>query len=190
MLRSTLAAVGLAALFTTGVIAQTTGGRSAFALRASAHLQQPIQPRPDVLSQLLSEVHELRLVLQRQGADSARIQLLISRLSIQETRVSRLARDLDDVREQLGRTVGELARGAERVKDMEGVLASNTDPNERSAIEQQTLMMRRQLVELRAQEQRLRAREAELDSSYGSEQARWVEISNRLDELERTLARP
>jgi len=55
---------------------------------------------------------------------------------------------------------------------------------------EQTLMMRRQLVELRAQEQRLRAREAELDSSYGSEQARWVEISNRLDELERTLARP
>ncbi len=34
------------------------------------------------------------------------------------------------------------------------------------------------------------AQESELESSYGAEQARWVEISNRLDELERALARP
>lgn len=172
MLRSLFAIVAFAGLCTTVVFAQAAGGR------------------PDVLTQLLAEVRELRVVLQRQGADTARIQLLISRLTIQETRVSRIARDLDDVREQLVRVTTEQRQMAEGAKNMEGVLSDMADSSQRLQMEQQIKMMNQQLQELRRQEHRLRGQEAELESSLGGEQARWVEISNRLDELERSLGRP
>jgi chromosome segregation ATPase len=172
MLRSMIAIAALAGLWTSVVFAQATGGR------------------PDVLTELLGEVRELRLVLQRQGADSARIQLLISRLTIQETRVSRLARDLDSVREQLSRVTMEQRQASERVKEMDGAISQAADSSERLSIEQQEKMLNQALLELRRQEQRLRAQESELESAFGAEQARWVEISNRLDELERSLGRP
>jgi chromosome segregation ATPase len=179
MFRFTVAAVTLAALVTTGAFAQSAG-----------RARQGAPEQPDALSALLAEVHELRLVLQRQGADSARIQLLVSRLTIQETRVSRLARDLTEARDQLARLDSEQREAAEHLKRMESAAAQISDVRERTDIEEQSAMIRRQLVESRGREQQLRAREAELDASYGAEQARWVEISNRLDELERALARP
>lgn len=172
MLRPLLVVAGVAVACSSVVFAQTTGGR------------------PDVLTQLLGEVRELRLVLQRQGADSARIQLLISRLTIQETRVSRLARDLDNVRDQLARARADQRQSAEHVKNMEESLSQSADASERTTMEQQLKMLKQQIVELGRQEQRFQSQESELESTLGAEQARWVEISNRLDELERSLARP
>jgi predicted nucleic acid-binding Zn-ribbon protein len=153
-------------------------------------LAQTAPEGPDTLSRLLAEVHQLRLVLERQGADTARIQLLISRLTIQETRVSRLARDLDEVREQVARTDEEQRQGAEQLKRMEAALSQIMDVAQKEDFEMQVAMMRRQLADARAREQRLRAREGELDAAFAAEQGRWIEISNRLDELERSLEKP
>jgi predicted nucleic acid-binding Zn-ribbon protein len=171
-IRFLAAAIGLLALLTAGILAQSPAGGS------------------DTLSRLLAEVRELRLVLQRQAADSARIQLLISRLTIQETRVSRLARDLDDVRNQLAQTEEEQRHGAEQLKRMEASLSQVTDLSQKEDFERQVGMMRQQIAVLRAREQRLRGREGELDGAFASEQGRWIEISNRLDDLERALVRP
>lgn len=171
-IRQVVTAVGLLGLFSVGVVAQAPRGGS------------------DVLAQLLAEVHALRVVLERQAADTARIQLLTNRLTIQEARVTRLARDLDDVREQLSRGDVDEREAAEQLKRMETSLSHLSDAAQKEEFEQQVAMMRRQISEARAREQRLRTREGELESAFGAEQARWVEISNRLDELERSLARP
>ena len=171
-IRHVVTAIGLLGLFTVGVMAQ--------APRAGS----------DVLAQLLAEVHALRVVLERQAADTARIQLLTNRLTIQETRVTRLARDLDDVREQLSRGDVDLREAAERLKQMESSLSHLSDTAQKEEFEQQVAMMRRQIAEARARDQRLRTREGELETAFASEQARWIEISNRLDELERSLTKP
>ena len=59
------------------------------------------EPRQDVLAALLTEVRGLRGAIEQMASSSARVQLAMGRLQIQEQRVNTLSRQLTDVRASL-----------------------------------------------------------------------------------------
>ena len=73
----------------------------------SAHAQEP--PRPDVLNALLVEVRGLRIAIEQMSSASARVQLVMGRLQIQEQCVNRFLDRLNGMRESVAGSERELA---------------------------------------------------------------------------------
>jgi chromosome segregation ATPase len=141
----------------------------------------------DVLPALLTEVKGLRAAMEQMASGSTQAQLLVGRLQLQEGRVTSMIRRLDTVRDslagartgynQLAGSIQMLGQGEEAgdksAEGLGGVLAG----------------LKSQLAGAKANVDRLTAEELQLTADITSEQQRWIAINQRLDELERTLAK-
>ena len=148
------------------------------------------QPRGDVdpLPALLSEVHALRIAMEQQAAITPRLQLTLARLNIEEQRVSQLTTQLDTVRQQLAGSNGAMTRMTDELSDIERSLDIETDPARRRQLEVAQRDLHMQIRGNSTTLQELRTRENEAAQQLGTEQARWIELNGRLDELDRLLA--
>jgi hypothetical protein len=147
------------------------------------------QQSDDPLPALLNEVRLLRLAMERSATVSPRIQLLTSRMALQDERVYRFARQAESVRDELDRVTFQNREFATRAKQMEELLALEADPAKRREIEEAQRFMKSEAELQNSREQLLRARESEAATLLATEQTRWMELSQALDELERMLAR-
>ena len=143
----------------------------------------------DTLSALLTEVRLLRQALERSAA-APQIQLLGTRLAVQNERVQSATRDHQAVRETLQKVteeVGELTTRLQSItEDLDrGIANAQT---QRQFQDMQTAL-KMQLATLSTRDSQLRARESELASAVASEQNEWLLLNRRLDEFEKTLAR-
>jgi len=68
-------------------------------------------------------------------------------------------------------------------------LEGSIEPPQRTSIEAELPIVKHQLTLATAEVQRLQTEESQAASQVASEQARWVEINQRLEELDRALAR-
>jgi predicted nucleic acid-binding Zn-ribbon protein len=147
------------------------------------------QPSSDALPALMSEVRQLRIALERTLSVGPRIQLLTSRLSAQAGRMQPLERELSDIRQQLSRTMASVRSHTARVRELEDLIARETDPDRRKQLEREQAEMKAAAEDGAGTEQDLRNRESDLANALAVEQAHWNEINKRLDELEQTLER-
>jgi len=141
----------------------------------------------DVLPALLTEVKGLRAAMEQMASGSTQAQLLVGRLQLQEGRVTSMIRRLDTVRDSLAaaRTHYEQIAGSVRMLQ-QGDEQADKSPNELNGI---LAGLKTQVASARANVDRLSAEEMQLTADIASEQQRWVAINQRLDELERTLAK-
>jgi hypothetical protein len=155
----------------------------AFAVRGSAQAQQP--SGQDVLPALLQEVKGLRAAMEQMATSNAHAQLLVGRLQLQEGRMNGMIRRLDTVRDDLAKADGEYAQITGALKTLQG----DSSPSEIPEKDRDTAVggLRQEVQRVKANVERLRAEEAQLTSDLTAEQARWVDINQRLDELERSL---
>src|SRR5690349_16994164 len=84
---------------------------------------------------LISEMHELRLAIERSTLLNARTQLAISQLQMQEQSIVRLTSQLNDLKQQGAAMNGQKTRFAEEVKDLEAARTSATDPQKVTQLE-------------------------------------------------------
>ena len=143
---------------------------------------------PDTLSALLVEVHALRVAMERATSAAPQIQLLSARLTVQNERVSRATRDADAARQELAHLQQETTNLTTAVAENEDMLTRETDPVRQRQLKDQQRAVKDQLESRSAEEARLRARETELANALAVEQAQWIELNRRLDDLERELA--
>jgi septal ring factor EnvC (AmiA/AmiB activator) len=157
-----------------------------FTARASS--QSPSSTE-DALRALVTELHALRLAMEQQATVSPRIQLSMARLNIEEQRMSQINQQLDQVRRQLTDAITDSQNIANRIQEVERNLADEKDEKKRAEVADflSEFKQHRQPAALLL-EQQLRARELELSRNHDIEQARWIELNSRLDELERVLA--
>jgi predicted nucleic acid-binding Zn-ribbon protein len=149
------------------------------------------QPAQDSTStQLLQEVRRLREAIETMVSTGARVQIVFGRLQLQEQRTATAARRLDELREQVSRATNEttamsarLAEIEERLRDFRGT------PEERSNFEGEIQHMKRASAQMESDRQRLQVEEAQAASLLATEQGRWTELNQQLEELERTLAK-
>jgi hypothetical protein len=141
----------------------------------------------DVLPALLVEVKGLRAAMEQMAGAGPRVQLFVGRLQLQEGRIAGMIRRLDTVRDALtkARQETEQIKGAMKMFNMEAA----DSPEKKEEIPFLFDNMKVGLATAEANVARLAAEEMQLASDVTTEQARWVEINRRLDELEKELGK-
>jgi hypothetical protein len=141
----------------------------------------------DVLTALLVEVKGLRAAMEQMAGAGPRVQLFVGRLQLQEGRIAGMIRRLDTVRDALtkARQETEQVRAAMKMFNMEAA----DNPEKKEDIPFLFDNMKVGLANAEANVARLMAEEAQLTNDVSTEQARWVEINRRLDELEKELGK-
>ena len=157
----------------------------AVGLGASVRGQEAV--RQDVLGTLLTEVRALRAAIEQMSSASARVQLAMGRLQIQEQRVNALSRQLADARTSLSALERQRIEREAELADLEGVLPDTADDGERLAIRQRIAELKSLLGAGLEGLTRMRAEEAELAGVVAAEQGRWVALNEQLDALDRAL---
>ena len=142
----------------------------------------------DMLPALLVEVKGLRAAMEQMSSAGPRVQLAVSRLQLQEGRIAGIIRRLDTVRDSLSGARREL----EQMKGAQKMMEGGGEPQEPGAPKEDFGPMlggiKKQVAAAQANVDRLVAEELQLTQDVSAEQARWTEINQRLDELERALA--
>ena len=145
---------------------------------------------PETLSALLVEVRGLRAAMEQMASAGPRVQLAIGRLQLQEQRVNTLVRRADALQETIGTKQRELTGLTDRVSSLETQLERNVQsPDMHRQLEFELAQTRKESTRAAAELQRLQAEESDAAAQVTNEQARWVEINQRLEELERSLER-
>ncbi len=151
---------------------------------AGARAQSDASP---TLTALLQEVRQLRLAIERTATLGPRMQLLLQRVQLQDGKVSRLSRDLQDTRTNITQAIGETTRMKEEISTFEERVHQEQNPVQRSDMEDRLRHAKTGFEERQALEQQLRARESELASQLRLEQATLDEFQARLEKFEKSL---
>src|SRR5256886_4273607 len=87
-------------LFAVWIAACCLSPTGTFAQTRNAGVTSP-DDRDQPLKQLLVEVHELRMAVQRATVSNNRFQMLIERVRVERTHVDSVSRELENVRSQI-----------------------------------------------------------------------------------------
>jgi chromosome segregation ATPase len=144
------------------------------------------------IAALVTELRAIRQELANAARASARTQLLLARLQLQEQRIMHLDRQRAEVSAKVReaeRAVTQTMMGFQamggRVDERPGASAEQREEQRQMAMMLETMKV--QIAQQQAAEQSLRAEEGELLNALSTEQARWSDFNSRLDELERSL---
>ena len=139
------------------------------------------------LNALLTEVRLLRQAIERQGAVAGRAQLLVGRLALQDQRVARwqaevqrLETDASNLALQRVGTQGALAR-------VRADLDQAKDVEQTARMEHEVRMLEAQLKQQGASLVALETRRDETRQALEAGRAKYEELSDRFDQLERDL---
>jgi predicted nuclease with TOPRIM domain len=104
--------------------------------------------------------------------------------------MSAMTRRLDTVRDSLAATQAQYEMTRQHVQGLQTAIAENRDGlPPRAELESMLTSARNEASAARTAVDRLAAEEAQLVQDLTVEQGHWTEINQRLDELERALAR-
>jgi chromosome segregation ATPase len=141
----------------------------------------------DPLTALLAEVHALRIAMEQSATVAPRVQLTLARLNIEEQRVAQLVTQLDQVRRERSGVALDAQKLSDQLAEMEKSIQTATDDKTRKSYEYELADVKRKLGAQARLEEQLQTRENEMAQALSTEQARWVDLNARLDELERLL---
>jgi chromosome segregation ATPase len=163
-------------------------------IRAQAQTNKPAESvqgdRDQTLKQLLTEVRELRLAVQRATVSNTRFQMLIERVRIQQAHVDALSRQLENVHSQAAEMKATKPQMEQQIKDAENQLDRTPDPSAHSDLESRIKGGKANLARFTQEDERLRNREAALDTELQAAQAKLNELNGQLDSLMSELKGP
>jgi peptidoglycan hydrolase CwlO-like protein len=142
---------------------------------AASAVNKPNQDQ--IVREILSEVRQLRVEVQRLKASAYQTQVVIERLRLQQEQVARLTRELGEVREKISETK------ARQVK-MNGMFEETEKQMEAGVISPSELKrIGAEIEELKQREQSLTERESQLSAELDAERVKLITLNRRLDEL-------
>jgi hypothetical protein len=150
------------------------------------------QQNEDILRQLMIEVRGLRAAMEQMASAGPRVQLALGRVQLQEQRIESQIRRLDVVRQSLVPAQQGLEPLERKAKELDDLLRSGDSPYGIEGMGQAKVELKELQAEVarrRREVQRLTAEEAILVQDIASEQNRWTDFNQRLEELERALVR-
>jgi hypothetical protein len=136
---------------------------------------------------LLSEVHQLRLVLQRGNLNTYRAQIAVERMRLQQDQVLAIRRELEATRTQLLNAKHFHGEMEDRLKDMANQVNLEPDANRRLMLEREYREAKRNFDTQTQWETDIREKETQLTSQQMLEQSKLTDLGDRLEALEREL---
>ena len=162
-------------------------------MRVAAQTNKPESAKGEsdqTLKQLLTEVRELRLAVQRATVSNTRFQMLIERVRVQQAHVDALSRQLENVHSQVAEMKAAKPQMEQQIKDAEDLLDRTSDPNAHAELESRIKGGKANLSRLAQEDERLRNREAALETELQARQAKLNELNSQLDSLMSELKGP
>jgi chromosome segregation ATPase len=179
MSRMLVQGLRFAALFVAVAMAWSLVGRA----------QQP-SAQTDLVPALLVEIRGLRAAMEQMAAAGPRVQLTLGRLQMQEQRIVNQIRRLDGVTASLVEARKKQEAASQRLKDLtETPSEPPADASAERARRWELEEARKEAARINADVQRLATEEAMLTQDVATEQGRWADFNQRLEEIERALAR-
>jgi predicted nuclease with TOPRIM domain len=157
------------------------------ALVSVAVLGQQPTPQPDSTAALVQELRALRVAVEQMLAANVRVQLLMGRLQLQETRIISLSRQSTDMEAQLTSLRLERDGIAMQQKVFAFMPDKTEDPKEREEAKRQAEALAGRLKEIDTRYLALQNEQANIQQTIATEQNRWGDFNQRLEELERLL---
>ena len=142
------------------------------------------------LKQLLTEVRELRLAVQRATVSNTRFQMLIERVRVQQAHVDALSRQLENLHSQVAEMKAAKPQMEQQIKDAEDLLDRTPDPNAHADLESRIKGGKANLARLAQEDERLRNRETALDTELQVAQAKLNDLNGQVDSLMSELKGP
>lgn len=151
--------------------------------------QTPAKER-DTLQALLDEVHQLRQDIEGMTVASQRVQIALYGLQMQDFAVARAMQRLDVARTRCSGAEGNRQHMAEEVRSLESTLASSTTTEvETKALKARLPALKSELERITAEVQACQAAEAEASSQLRNDQAKLVDLQDRIARLDKVLER-
>ena len=145
---------------------------------------QPLGPSAGgSLAELTAEVRQLRLSIEGAGRTQVQVSAMGMALTAQQGRlvqVTSLLEKVDDELREASRKT-ELAMG--EVTDAQARAARPGPGDDRAGLQRQVEYFKEQAAPFLAEENRLRQRQQELTASYRNEEARWLDLVAKLEEI-------
>jgi len=146
--------------------------------------------RDQTLQQLLTEVRELRLAVQRATVSNTRFQMLIERVRVQQGHIDALSRQLENIHSQVADMKAAKPQMGQQIKDAEDLLDRTPDPNAHAELDSRIKGGKANLARLAQEDERLRNRETAIDTELQAAQAKLNELNGQLDSLMSELKGP
>lgn len=144
-------------------------------------------PSTESGSALLQEVRQLRVAIENLTATTARAQIILGRLQIQEQRLDNAIRRLGEARSAIAEMERATAARQERLTRLRHAAANASDPEEREAAEVEAQSLAREIAGDASRLSAARLQESDLASSVSRDQGVWSGLNSGLDELDRDL---
>jgi chromosome segregation ATPase len=138
----------------------------------------------------LAEVRLLRQAIERQSVLAGRAQLLVGRLGIQDQRVARWQAEVQKLEGEAAALSAEMPRLQSALSRVRANLEQAKDADQTAGMEHEILAIDEQIRERRASVQVLETRRDEARRVLDTERARYDELNERLDQMERETMRP
>lgn len=140
-----------------------------------------------ILRELVVEVRQLRLTLQRANINAFRAQIAIERLKVQEARVERITNQLEENQNDLTGLRTSRVQLLEQIKDVESEIKTESDPAQRALKESAQKEFKRSLEQQKDRETSLNEQRNNLMTQLQAEQSKLEELSNTLAAIQRDL---
>lgn len=163
-------------------------GLIASALVSVAVLAQQPAPQADSTAALVQELRALRQAVEQMLAANVRVQLLMGRLQLQETRILSLGRQSTDIEARLASLRQEKDGLAMQQKVFAFMPDRTEDPKMREEAKQASEALAERMKEIDGRYLALQNEQASIQQTIAMEQGRWGDFNQRLEELERLLS--
>ncbi len=158
-----------------------------FALACSVPAAAHAQAAPATLDAVVAEMRLLRQALERQGAATARAQVLIARLTLQDQRTARARQAVERLEAELASAEREHDDLQGRARELTRALEQLTNEDVRPQLEAESRTIRARMTDVQAQRTRTEARLGEARQALHLEGGRYDDLERSLAELDRQL---
>jgi peptidoglycan hydrolase CwlO-like protein len=134
-----------------------------------------------MIQELLSEVRQLRIALQRLSVNTYRAQILMERLRLQQEQVNRLKKELSSVKKEISDLKAVQEETNERLDEAERQFDKGLLPDS------EVKRLKRAIEEFKRREQGLTERETQLSNELSTEHANLADLNRRMDALEHEM---
>lgn len=154
---------------------------------ASAQTAAPDTREP--LEALLSEVRLLRQAIERQSSVSARAQLLIGRLALQDQRVARSQSTAEALDREVAGAASHLAQVHSELAETQRAADEATDEARRTQLEEVVRALKRRQADASTAASELQTRQAHARQALDAERARYEELESLFSRLDQELGK-
>ena len=147
-------------------------------------LSVPTVQQPDLMATLLAEVQALRAEVREAARTSARSQLLVARVQLQQAQLTRLDQHLALASARRRDAARDRMAAAAQLRELDRRRTEQLFADERSAIDADRRQLRTQVQEQQSLEAQYHRQETELSEALSAEEERLRELTARLDALD------